>query len=492
MQSKTTLFAGAAVGVLLALGMSTGAQAKTHKKHVAHVAGPSEVSRLATEVEELKARLDAETAAREATEGQVRAAQDQAAQAQASAQAANSQLQSQIQTIPGEVSTAIAAAKPKPTWADNTKLGATVFADVSNISQSPKPNKVNGTGADIKRAYISVDHKFNDIYSANLTVDLAPNGIDLNGGTYGTGTTQGSEAIKYAYIQANYAKEFVVQLGAAKMPWIPFVEEIYGYRFVDKVMVDQNKFGNSSDWGLNAHGALFDGLLNYSVSGVDGAGYKNAVRSDTMDFEGRVNLDWNGFVVAVGGYSGDLSSDLQGGAATHNATREDVLVAYTTDRFRLGAEYFAADNWKSVAGTAAAAATTVTGPCTVGAVTETCTFTTVPAVAAAAPKTDSSDGYSAFASFNFTPQWSLFGRYDSLNPSKKLAPSEKYAYYNIGIGYEPVKTVDLSLVYKHEDVTGAAKGGYADATTTLAPASTGTSKGSGDANEIGIFTQFKF
>jgi hypothetical protein len=491
MQSKSTLFAGAAVGVLLAVGMSSGAQAKTHK-HVAHAAAPSQVSKLAAEVDELKERLDQETAARQATEAQVRAAQDAAAAAQASAQAANSQLQAQVQTIPGAVDSAIAAAKPKPTWADNTKLGATIYADVSNISQSPRPNKINGYAADIKRAYVSIDHKFNDTYSANVTFDLAPNGIDLNGGTYGTGTTQGSEAIKYAYVQGAYAKELVVQLGAVKAPWIPFVEDIYGYRYVDKTVIDQNKFGNSSDWGLNAHGDFGGGLIDYSVSAIDGAGYKNAVRSNTVDFEGRVNLNYMGFVAAIGGYDGKLATHVQGGPPTHDITRFDALLAYTNPHFRVGFEYFDATNWKSVGGTAAAAATTVTGACTVGGVAESCTITTVPAVAAALAKNDTADGYSAFGSFNFNPQWSVFGRYDSLNPSKKLAPNERYAYYNVGVAYEPVKTLDLGLVYKHEDIRGAAKGGYSDGTTVLAPSSTGSAKTSGNYDEVGIFTQFKF
>ena len=382
--------------------------------------------------------------------------------------------------------------KPKPNWTDGTKVGAAVFADVSNFSQSPKPNKVNGYAADIKRAYITVDHKFNDIYSANLTVDLAPNGIDLAGGTYGTGTTQGSEAVKFAYIQADYAKELVVQLGAEKTPWIPFVEEVYGYRYVDKLMLDQNKFGNTSDWGLNVHGQFLDGLIGYSASAIDGASNKNAVRSNTVDFEGRLNLNYKGFVAAIGGYDGKEGTHVQGGAPTHDATRFDALLAYVNPHFRVGVEYFDATNWKTVGGTAAVAATTVSGPCTVGAVTQTCTITTVPAVAAALAKNDNADGYSGFASFNFNPQWSIFGRYDSLNPSKKLAPNEKYALYNLGVAYEPAKSLDIALVYKHEDIRGAAKGGYTDYTTTLAPASTGTTKTSGNDDEVGIFTQFKF
>jgi hypothetical protein len=61
---------------------------------------------------------------------------------------------------------------------------------------------------------ISVTHKFSDIYSANVTV--APNGIILNGGAFGTGALQGSEAVKYAFVQAHYFDAWIPQVGAEK------------------------------------------------------------------------------------------------------------------------------------------------------------------------------------------------------------------------------------------------------------------------------------
>jgi hypothetical protein len=469
MQKRYALLGGAAVGVLLAGGIGAVAQAAPrHHHHAAATAAVDSVTQekiesLTSAVSTLESRLNDETAARQADEARAQAAEAKADAAEADAQATRNQLQAQIQTIPTEVQTAVQAVKPKASWTDGTKVGATVFTDLSNISQTPKPNKINGTGADIKRAYLIIDHQFSPIYSANLTIDFAPNGIILNGGTFGSGTLMGSEAIKYAYVQAKYADEFIIQGGAEKTPWIPFVEDIYGYRYIDKVMIDQNKFGNSSDWGVNAHGDLGKGLFDYSVSVVDGAGYKNPVRSEQMDVEARANLNWHGFVLAGGGYWGKLSNDIQTAPPTappapQTATRYDVLLAYTNSQIRAGVEYFNATDWKVV------------------------------------PKLtpDQSQGWSVFGSYNFTPQWALFGRYDGLDPSMKLARNERYNYYNVGISYEPVKTVDIALVYKHEDITHAPAGGYSDGTTVLAPNSTGSLRTSGDFNEVGVYTQFKF
>jgi hypothetical protein len=459
MKTKNSLLGSAALAVLLAgsLGVSANAAAKKHRA-AAPAASAAEVDDLKAKVDFLTERLDEQAAVTRQALADLRAAQATAAQAQvtaATAQATANADATKIDTIPVAIKTAVAANAPKPSWADNTKFGTTVFADLSNISQSPTPSKVNGTGADIKRAYVSLDHTFNSIYSANLTFDLAPNGIVLNGGAFGAGTLQGSEAIKYAYVQAKFANELVVQAGSEQMPWIPFVENIYGYRFVDKVFVDQNKYGNSADWGLNAHGDLVKGLISYSVSVVDGAGYKNPVRSKTMDWEGRVNLNYQGFVAAIGGYSGQEGNNIQSVPTTalQTATRFDALLAYVKGPIRLGVEYMDATNWK---------VTTKVTP-------------------------DKAQGYSAFASYALNPKWSVFGRYDAQDPSKTLAPSEKYAYYNIGINFEPVKTIDLALVYKHEDISHAPLGGYADGTTTLGPAG-----GSGKYDEIGIFTQVKY
>jgi hypothetical protein len=461
MRTQSVLLSGVALGALIALSCGASADAATKKHHKAAPAASSteaEIQDLEANVQFLTDRLDEQAAVSRDALAQLKIAQDSAAQAKAAAATAVATANADdatIKTLPTEVKKEVAADAPKPNWASNTTLGATLYTDFSNISQTPTPNKVNGTGADIKRAYISVDHTFNSIYSANLTVDLAPNGIILNGGTFGTGTNQGSEVVKYAYVQAKYFNELVVQAGEQKNPWIPFVEDIYGYRFVDKVIADQNKFGSSADFGLNAHGDIAKGLVQYSVSVEDGAGYKNPVRSKTVDVEGRVNVNYMGFVAAVGGYSGQLSSNIQTVPATafQTATREDALLAYTNSKLRLGIEYLQETDWKVV---------TKTTP-------------------------DKSQGYSAFGSYMFMPQWSVFGRYDALTPSQTLASAERYTLANVGISYEPVKTVDLALVYKRETIAHAPTGGYTDGTTTLAPAG-----GAGTYSEFGLYSQVKF
>ena len=73
----------------------------------------------------------------------------------------------------------------------------------------------------------------------------------------------------------------------------------------------------------------------------------------------------------------------------HTATRTDALVSYATDFFKVGGEYFQADNWSNV--TTAGRRTRPT----------------------ATP---------VWAQVFVNPTWAVFARYDTAKPSKDLKP----------------------------------------------------------------------
>jgi len=329
-----------------------------------------------------------------------------------------------------------------------------MYFDVSNIDQKTNgvSNTHNGTHFDIKRFYIGIDHKFDDVWSANVTTDFI-----YDGATGGPGTTQ--LYLKKAYLQGKFDDLAVLRLGSFDMPWIPFAEDQYGYRYVENTLVDRIKFGNSADWGANLSGATggSDVTFEYSIAAVNGAGYKKpgmgigTNRSKGMDFEGRADVKWDGFVLAVGGYSGKLGNDLGSGSTHHTATRLDALAAYVANGFHVGVEYFSDDNWDTVTKVAA----------------------------------DKGDGWSGFAAYQFDPEWAVFGRYDSTKPLKAAAYEPKFTntYYNVGIEWTPVKIVNLSLVYKHDS---GSHGTLSDSNGTIGGSV------SGKYDEIGLFGQFRW
>lgn len=326
---------------------------------------------------------------------------------------------------------------------ESTTVGAKAFVDLTNIDQSSNgvAQPANGTGVDIKRFYVIVNHAFDATWAGNVTTDF----------NYSSSTGETQVYIKKAYLQAKLADAATVRLGSADLPWVPYVENLYGYRYVEQELLDRLKFGTSADWGVHAAGTVAPAAnFGYALSAINGNGYKNPSRSKNLDIEGRISVQpLPGLSLAAGFYSGKLGKDVQG-AVTHNsADRLDLLAAYVNEQWRVGAEYFAAKNWKQVTAVA----------------------------------TDKADGYSLWAAFAPRAGFSVFARYDTAKPSKTLVPALKDTYFNVGVAYAPRKNVELALVYKDDKIE---HGSWATGSGTI-----GGSAG-GEYREIGLWSQFGF
>ncbi len=291
-------------------------------------------------------------------------------------------------------------------WASSTKVGGTAFIDFTNIDQTKNGKKtdLSGTGLDVKRFYLSVDHQFNDIWSANLTTDF----------NYSSADNETQLFVKKAYLQGAFDPLAILRVGSASLPWTSLIEDWYGYRFIEDTLIARAKFGSTADWGVHLLGD--NGTLDYAASVINGGGYKNPSRSNSVDFEGRAGVQpVKGLVFAVGGYSGDLGKDTHSTPALHTAHRYDAMAAYNANGLRLGAEWFRAGNWNNVN----------------------------------TPLTDSADGWSLWGSYDFSAA-SLFARYDRVKPSKDLDPSLKDIYYNLGVAFPLTKGVRVAVAYKNE------------------------------------------
>lgn len=333
----------------------------------------------------------------------------------------------------------------------NTSISGRMYFDVSNIENKADGAKRaaagNGANFDIKRFYIGIDHSFNSVFSANVTTDV----------TYDGGAGASQIYLKKAYLQARIDPALVIRLGAADLPWVPYAEAMYGYRYLENTLIDRVKAGTSSDWGLHLMGTLFDGGLNYDFAAINGGGYKKfpggggVNRSERFDFEGRVSAVYGSFNIALGGYTGKLGTPY-GVTTHHTAQRLDAMAAYVADGLRLGAEYFDATDYS-------------------------------PALVAATGAGDAARGVSGFASYFFTPHWGVFGRYDSVDPNARSAPMRHDGYYTFGVTWHPAEIVDFSLAYKHEE----ASHGTVSSSNGLIGGSA-----SGAYNEIGVFGDFQF
>lgn len=375
----------------------------------------------------------------------------------------------------------------------NTTVDGQVFADFGHITEQQNGVDVapTGTGFDVKRAYLIVNHTFDDIWSANLTTDAQFINTATNTGLSNSTTASSGGVteifIKLLYLQAKFNDAFVVHAGSYASPWVDYVQGLYGYRFVEKTTLDRLGFANTADWGLNATGTAGDnGLFSYSASVVDGGGYKNPTRTKDVDVEARVAVkpvSW--LSIGAGVYNGHLGQVNQTNAdyASNTATRWDGAVGVIWQGLRVGAEYFDAKNYK----TASATTGVVSGPAGV----------VVASSATGAVVSDEADGVSAWASYAFTKQWAVFARYDDVKFSKDVDPNLKDQYFHVGVDFKPINPLDFALVYKHEKVTDGTisiSSGDGNASYTLGGTGT-TASGtttSGQFDEIGIYTQYNF
>jgi len=356
------------------------------------------------------------------------------------------------------VAAAVALALSPVAQADDagtTTISNTGFIDLTSIStKTDTPTgstdvDPNGFGLDVTRWYLTVLHTIDDTWSTNLTTDFnlpkyTLTGTDSTGATVkSTGNAPDTQVfIKKAYLQGKFDDMAVLRIGSSDTPWIPYVDGIYGYRFVEKTLIDREGFGSSADWGVNLSGN--NGTVNYMVNVVNGGGYKNPSRSKAMDFEGRVGfVPVDGLTIALDLFSGKRGLDTEATPAVNTASRQDLLVDWKGAGVNVGVDYMTADKYNDV-------------------------------LTASGSPTTKSDGYSVFGSYDIpSTDYSVFARYDTFKPKKDTASSLKDTYYNGGFAWKSNKNLTWALAVKSDKLDS---GGGFDVKTT----------------EFGIWAQVKF
>lgn len=311
-----------------------------------------------------------------------------------------------------------------------TNVSTTLFIDASDISRSGVHADDEGLGMGLDRFYIDVKHRFDSRWSARVTTDVQwqrqQDPTDL--------------WFKYAYLEGKFSNALMLRFGAAPMPWPAFANKWGGYRYVEKELVTREKVGGSSDWGVHAIGQVADnGSVEYAVSAVTGAGYKRPSAGDNIDVDARVAWQPSEHtVLGVGTYRGTLAQDAGTAPRLHTAERWTALAAYSDDRFRIGTQFFRADNWDQVNEV----------------------------------QPDAARGWSGWASWQLTPEMSVFARHDETRPSLRIDPSRDERLDLVGVEWTPDKRLRLALVGKRDALRSSTVNHH--------------------SNEVGVWAQLKF
>lgn len=311
--------------------------------------------------------------------------------------------------------------------APRTRVSTQIFINASDLQRSGVDTADEGLALELKRFYINVDHTFNENWTGHLTTDVQ----------WMRNSDPSDLFVRHAYLQRRLGKAQHVQLGNAPTPWILHVAKLNGFRYVDPGLVPRMKLGAPADWGVQVGGDV--GQFNYAVAAVTGAGFQKPRTGERADIEAR--LSWKPikqFEVAVGGYHGTRAMDINDRPHLHTAERWNAMASWVDKDFRLGAEFFYADNWTRV---------TQVLP-------------------------DAARGWSGWGSYQLTPAFAAFARHDRSEMSLRLDPTREERFSQLGLEWKQSRHLRLSLAGKRTQVKSAT----VDATS----------------NEVGVWGQLVF
>ena len=223
-----------------------------------------------------------------------------------------------------------AVAKPKaeekaasPTW----KISGYMIGDYYNVMEHHNAALKGQNGFWFRRIYLTYDNTMTKNVSARLRFEM---------NSPGNFTTKGSLTpyVKDAYVRYTTGLHSV-SFGIAPTPTFEFIEEIWGYRPVEKTPLDQYKWDSSRDFGILALGALnASKTVNYAVQVGNGSGTqsesdKGKVVRGALNYRGKQGLFLEGYV------------DKQDRVGTADYSTWQLFGGIQKPNYRVGAQYAA-------------------------------------------------------------------------------------------------------------------------------------------------------
>lgn len=132
--------------------------------------------------------------------------------------------------------------------AQNTEVSGQVFGDYYGVAAHHNETLEGRHGLWFRRVRLTVDHEIDESWVVRLRTDASQPG-DF------TSNASMTPFVKDAYLRWSNG-EHTAYLGLTSTPTWGLVEEVWGYRPVEKTALDLYKFGSSRDIGLSVQGHL--------------------------------------------------------------------------------------------------------------------------------------------------------------------------------------------------------------------------------------------
>ncbi len=149
------------------------------------------------------------------------------------------------------------------------KVGSTDVDSLLGGKGEYKKKALNDNAFSLRRVYLGYSYQFTENIAAKVMFESS-DGNQITGGKRGLN-------VKYYYLEwKNFIPNGKLIIGGQSTPtWSRFTEKIWGYRCVEKTIMDFRGLGGSNDLGVSLSGS-FDknGLFGYELMVGNGTGQK--------------------------------------------------------------------------------------------------------------------------------------------------------------------------------------------------------------------------
>lgn len=313
-------------------------------------------------------------------------------------------------------------------------------------SSSSAPGAKSMQAFQIRRIYFAYDNDISEQFATRFRLE-SDQGAVPGGAVTGDELVGGkvSVFVKDAYLTwKNVFSGSNLIFGVQPTAAYDISEAAWGYRFLEKTIMDLRGIVPSRDLGIALKGKLVsDGMVNYWVMIANGSGnnpesdkYKrysaNVQVKPITNLQATVYVDYK-----------DAGQKLVSGSLASNSTTIEALFINYSEPFayNFGFEAFMQSQSNQF---------TPTGATT--------------------PKTQSGLGYSLWGSYNIMPELSVVARYDSYDPntdSDNKAKGDLRNYIIGGLSWKADKNVSISPNILYETYEAPASGTAPDASLTV-------------------------
>lgn len=204
-------------------------------------------------------------------------------------------------------------------------LKGTVFGDFYWIPQNHDSELEGNNGFWFRRIYVTYERDISDSFSSRMRLEMSSEGDFVT-------DSKLNAVIKDAYLKWSN-QSHSIYAGITSVPTWGLVEDVWGYRSVEKTPLDLQKFGSSRDFGIKARGKLGpDKKLGYNLmvgNGNSNATELNKGKKAMLALNYRLTDNWT--VEAYGDYNG-----LTGENDIYTA---QGFLAYQSETLHFGALY---------------------------------------------------------------------------------------------------------------------------------------------------------